>query len=184
MEEKFAKIDAMTEEVNELKEQLYQLKENVKCPKCGAYNHSDDVYCSKCGERIYNVNSDDTDSYDDDEVVIINAKNLKQKRINYMSGRFDKFFDYAYEKGRDIAKKFHGNKGDKMDKKGMNIESYDGQDAFYTGTDEEYEEFLKNVDVKTDNDADAEPVENTQRINLNETINIQSVIDKFKKKSR
>ena len=74
MEEKFAKIDAMTEEVNELKEQLYQLKENVKCPKCGAYNHSDDVYCSKCGERIYNENSDDTDSYDDDEVVIINAK--------------------------------------------------------------------------------------------------------------
>ena len=74
-----------------------------------------------------------------------------------MSGRFDKFFDYAYEKGRDIAKKFHGNKGDKMDKKGMNIESYDGQDAFYTGTDEEYEEFLKNAEVKTDNDADAEP---------------------------
>ena len=74
MEEKFGKIDAMTEEVNELKEQLYQLKENVKCSKCGAYNHSDDVYCSKCGERIYNVNSDDTDSYDDDEVVIINAK--------------------------------------------------------------------------------------------------------------
>ena len=67
MEEKFGKIDAMAEEVNEL-------KENVKCPKCGAYNHSDDVYCSKCGERIYNVNSDDTDSYDDDEVVIINAK--------------------------------------------------------------------------------------------------------------
>ena len=64
-----------------------------------------------------------------------------------MSGRFDKFFDYAYEKGRDIAKKFHGNKGDKMDKKGMNIESYDGQDAFYTGTDEEYEEFLKNVEI-------------------------------------
>ena len=28
-----------------------------------------------------------------------------------MSGRFDKFFDYAYEKGRDIAKKFHGKKG-------------------------------------------------------------------------
>ena len=71
---KFSISDAMTEEVNELKEQLYQLKENVKCPKCGAYNHSDDVYCSKCGERIYNVNSDDTDSYDDDEVVIINAK--------------------------------------------------------------------------------------------------------------
>ena len=65
-----------------------------------------------------------------------------------MSGRFDKFFDYAYEKGRDIAKKFHGNKGDKIDKKGMKIESYDGQDAFYTGTDEEYEEFLKKIDFE------------------------------------
>ena len=55
-------------------EVIDDMEENVKCPKCGAYNHSDDVYCSKCGERIYNVNSDDTDSYDDDEVVIINAK--------------------------------------------------------------------------------------------------------------
>ena len=100
-----------------------------------------------------------------------------------MSGRFDKFFDYAYEKGRDIAKKFHGNKGDKMDKKGMNIESYDGQDAFYTGTDEEYEEFLKIVDVQTDNVSDAEPGENPQSIKETESIKLQSVIDKFKKKA-
>ena len=32
-----------------------------------------------------------------------------------MSGRFDKFFDYAYEKGRDIAKKFHGDPGASSD---------------------------------------------------------------------
>lgn len=67
-----------------------------------------------------------------------------------------------------------------MYKKDINIESYDGQDAFYSGTDEEYEEFLKNADIKNDG-GEAEPVENTQKINLNETINIQSVIDKFKK---
>ncbi len=66
-------------------------------------------------------------------------------------------------------------------KKDMNIESYDGSDAFYTGSDEEYEEFLKNADVKIDAGAEAEPVENTQRVNLNETINLQNVIDKFKK---
>ena len=64
-------------------------------------------------------------------------------------------------------------------KKDMNIESYDGQDAFYSGSDEEYAEFLKNADIKMN--GDAEPVENTQRINLNETINIQNVIDKFRK---
>ena len=64
-------------------------------------------------------------------------------------------------------------------KKDMNIESYEGNDAFYSGSDEESEEFLKNADIKMN--GDAEPVENTQRINLNETINIQNVIDKFKK---
>lgn len=64
-------------------------------------------------------------------------------------------------------------------KKDMNIESYEGNDAFYSGSDEEYEAFLKNADIKMN--GDAEPVENTQRINLNETINIQNVIDKFKK---
>lgn len=68
-----------------------------------------------------------------------------------------------------------------MNKKDINIESYDGQDAFYTGTEEEYQEFLKNSDIKIDADEEAEPVENTQKINLNETINIQNVIERFKK---
>ncbi len=68
-----------------------------------------------------------------------------------------------------------------MDKKNMNIESYDEQDAFYAGSDEEYEEFLRNADIKLNDGERAESVANTQRINLNETINIQSVIDKFKK---
>lgn len=66
-------------------------------------------------------------------------------------------------------------------KKDMNIKSYEGQDAFYSGTDEEYEEFLKNSEVDVNEGSEAEPVANTQRINLNETINIQNVIDKFKK---
>lgn len=68
-----------------------------------------------------------------------------------------------------------------MNKKDMNIESYDGQDAFYTGTEEEYQEFLKNADIKIDAGEEAKPVENTQKINLNETINIQNVIERFKK---
>lgn len=66
-------------------------------------------------------------------------------------------------------------------KKDINIQSYDADDAFYTGTDEEYEQFLKNADIKMNDGEAAEPVANTQRINLNETINIQGVIDRFKK---
>lgn len=68
-----------------------------------------------------------------------------------------------------------------MNKKDINIQSYDAEDAFYTGTDEEYEQFLKNADIKMNDGCEAEPVANTQRINLNETINIQGVIDRFKK---
>lgn len=64
--------------------------------------------------------------------------------------------------------------------KDINIESYDGNDAFYTGTDEEYQEFLRNADIQMNGES-AEPVENTQRINLSDTINLQSVIDRFKK---
>lgn len=65
-----------------------------------------------------------------------------------------------------------------------NIMSYDGQDAFYSGTDEEYKEFLKKATEGIDMDKadrEPEPVDNTQKINLNETINLQNVIDKFKK---
>ena len=71
-----------------------------------------------------------------------------------------------------------------MSNKGMNIQSYDGQDAFYSGTDEEYAEFLKRASESMnfdDEDVNPEPVENTQKINLNDTINLQNVIDKFKK---
>ncbi len=68
-----------------------------------------------------------------------------------------------------------------MNKKDINIQSYDAEDAFYMGTDEEYEEFLKNADITMNDGTEAEPVANTQRINLNETINIQGVIDRFKK---
>ena len=50
--EKCEKIDALQIELGELKEQLAELKETVKCPKCGAYNHIDDVFCSKCGEKL------------------------------------------------------------------------------------------------------------------------------------
>lgn len=67
--EKCGKIDALMEELTELKEQLAELKETVKCPNCGGYNHAEDAYCSKCGEKL------DTDDYTDDrQTVIINAK--------------------------------------------------------------------------------------------------------------
>ncbi len=53
MREKCEKIDALNEEIEELKMQLAEIKETVKCPKCGAYNNTGSAYCSKCGEKLY-----------------------------------------------------------------------------------------------------------------------------------
>lgn len=69
-----------------------------------------------------------------------------------------------------------------MKDKNINIESYEGEDSFYTGSEDDYEEFLKSVEGKINLDS-AEPVEDTRKINLSETINLHGVIDKFKKKA-
>lgn len=69
--EKCSKIDVLMDELNELKEQLAELKETVKCPNCGGYNHTEDAYCSKCGGKLQN----DIDIYDEEEqTVTITAK--------------------------------------------------------------------------------------------------------------
>ena len=66
---------------------------------------------------------------------------------------------------------------------GDNIKSYDGDDSYYSGTDEEYEEFLKSVEGKVH--PEAKSVEDTQNIDLGETkvVNLQEVISKFRKKA-
>lgn len=60
------------------------------------------------------------------------------------------------------------------------IKPYDETDSFYSGSDEEYEEFLKTIDGKINV---GEPVEDKQMDDLGETktINLQGVIDKFRK---
>ena len=73
--EKCGKIDALKEEAADLKEQLAQLKETVKCSACGAYNSAEDVYCSKCGAKLYNVEDDFEEDIDDSvNVVTIKAR--------------------------------------------------------------------------------------------------------------
>lgn len=98
-----------------------------------------------------------------------------------MQEKFSDILRYARGAGKKVIAKIK--KGEDMEDKNINIESYDGEDAVYSGSDEEYEEFLKSVDGKMNTSDEAEPVENTQKINLGETINIQGVIDKVKKKA-
>lgn len=70
--EKCVKIDALNEEMTELKERLAELKETVRCPVCDSYNHTDDVYCSKCGEKLYTETPQEEDN--EENTVTINTK--------------------------------------------------------------------------------------------------------------
>lgn len=100
-----------------------------------------------------------------------------------MQEKLNEIMKYAHDTGKKVIARIK--KDEDMDEKKINIESYDGDDASYSGSEEEYEEFLKSVDGKMNSSEEAEPVENTQKINLNlgDTVNIQNVIDKFKKKA-
>ena len=70
-----------------------------------------------------------------------------------------------------------------VDKNNANIESYDGKDAYYEGTDKDYEEFLKQVDGNTGTADNAADVEGADGVPLGETINIKGVIDMVRKKA-
>lgn len=98
-----------------------------------------------------------------------------------MQEKFSDILRHAKSAGKKVIAKMK--KDEDMMDNDINIESYDGEDAVYSGTDEEYQEFLKSVDANMKTPEDAEPVENTQKINLGETINIQGVIDKVKMKA-
>lgn len=70
-----------------------------------------------------------------------------------------------------------------MEKKNLNIEAYNGADAYYEGSEKDYEDFLKSVDGNMNTKASATPVGETQKRELGETINIKGVIDMVKKKA-
>lgn len=75
----------------------------------------------------------------------------------------------------------HG--GTKVDKENINIESYDEADAYYEGSDKDYEEFLKQVDGDTHTSEEAKSVTEDTSADVGETINIKGVIDMVRKKA-
>lgn len=52
VQEQCEKLDDLYKEIENLKEQLAEISENVKCASCGAYNRAEDAYCAKCGEKL------------------------------------------------------------------------------------------------------------------------------------
>lgn len=52
VQEQCEKLDDLYKEIENLKEQLAEISESVKCASCGAYNRAEDAYCAKCGEKL------------------------------------------------------------------------------------------------------------------------------------
>lgn len=87
--------------------------------------------------------------------------------------KIDDFKEYAR---RRIVERLRENKKEE-EADTSKIEPYDEKDSFYSGSDDEYKEFLDGLDVELN---DGEPVENTRKINLGETINVKDVLGKVK----
>lgn len=49
LEDKFAEIDLVIDSIDELKNELKQIKNMKTCPHCGSDIEEDANYCSKCG---------------------------------------------------------------------------------------------------------------------------------------
>ncbi len=88
--------------------------------------------------------------------------------------KIDDFKEYAR---RRIVERLRESKKEE-EKNESKIEPYDKADSFYSGSDEEYKEFLDGLDVELN--GGGEPVEDTRRINLGETINVKDVLGKVK----
>jgi uncharacterized OB-fold protein len=48
----FEEVEAATNKIAELKEQIANLKGGVSCPKCGAIVASGASFCSECGTKL------------------------------------------------------------------------------------------------------------------------------------
>lgn len=89
--------------------------------------------------------------------------------------KIDEFKEYARKR---IVDKLRDKENDTEVVEASNIHSYDGEDAFYSGNDEDYKEFLEEFDM--DMEIEAEPVENTQKFNIGDIVNVKEVVDKVK----
>lgn len=56
----FAKIHELIVDINDLKEQIAEIRGQEVCPKCGAYVPKDAKYCIKCGAPIFPLEEDIT----------------------------------------------------------------------------------------------------------------------------
>lgn len=88
--------------------------------------------------------------------------------------KIDDFKEYARKR---IVERMRDGKKDTKKEEKAKIRSYEGEDSFYSGSDEEYKEFLDGLDV--DVNSEAEPVNEVS----GETINMREVIDRVKEKT-
>lgn len=96
--------------------------------------------------------------------------------------KIDDFKEYA--RRRIVERLREAKNGEDSEKeaeaKNGKIEPYNGDDAFYEGSDEEYREFLDGLDVDLNG---AEPVSDGKKEDLGETINVKEMLGRVREKA-
>ena len=79
-----AKIDNLMTEIESLREKVAELKADVKCAECGAYNKENAVFCSKCGAKLNEQREDtapEADAEDSDDESARKVFTIKPKHL-------------------------------------------------------------------------------------------------------
>ena len=65
----FETIDAIMQDIENLKAKKAELKNAVMCAECGTLNPIESEYCSKCGAQLFTAD-EDADTVDDDDIEV------------------------------------------------------------------------------------------------------------------
>ena len=68
-EQEFETIDAIMQDIENLKAKKAELKNAVMCAECGTLNPIEAEYCSKCGTQLFTAD-EDADTVDDDDIEV------------------------------------------------------------------------------------------------------------------
>ena len=79
-------IDKLLAEVDDLKENVAELKQSVKCRQCGEFNKNGSSYCSKCGAELNADVEETTQEYTETEEEIVTNRKIVTIRAKKPEG--------------------------------------------------------------------------------------------------
>jgi len=64
------RIDALMKEKEELKENLSELGDNIRCSECGKGNSAEAMYCASCGAKLTKTRKNGNIQFEDEPIAV------------------------------------------------------------------------------------------------------------------